>query len=167
MSVDKIPDHIDPTLDLDKIREECRSLVNKRAFISAGAAVVPIPFFDVAIDASILSILLPDISAKFGLAPDQIAVYDPKTKQIQWDELRKRGVQFAGLVVTRGAVKQSIQGLGTRILTKQVAKFIPLGGQIIAASLGYYVLRKVANAHIEDSYQLAKKLQSKQQLKVI
>jgi uncharacterized protein (DUF697 family) len=162
MKLDKIPTSIDPNMNLEQIREECRKLVKKRAFISAGAAVIPVPFLDVAIDASILSVLLPEISAKFGLAPEQMAVFDMETKEIQWDELRKRGVQFVGLVVTRGAVKKSIQGLGTKIVTKQVTKFIPLGGQIIAASLGFYVMRKVANAHVDDSYNLAKELQRKQ-----
>ena len=161
MKFDQVPERISPSLNLDSIREECRSLVKKRAFISAGAAVVPVPFLDVAVDASILSVLLPEISAKFGLAPEQIAVYDLKTKQIHWDELRKRGVQFVGLVVTRGAVRASIQGLAGRIAAKQVTKFIPLGGQLVAATLGYYVMRKVANAHIDDCYGLAKSIQAK------
>lgn len=161
MKLDQVPERISPALNLDGIREECRSLVKKRAFISAGAAVVPVPFLDVAVDASILSVLLPEISAKFGLAPEQMAVYDLKTKQIHWDELRKRGVQFVGLVITRGAVRQSIQGLAGRIAAKQVTKFIPLGGQIVAATLGYYVMRKVANAHIDDCYGLAKSIQAK------
>lgn len=167
MKLDKIPATIDPALDLDKVREECKQMVKKRAYVSAGAAIVPVPFFDVAIDASMLSVMLPEISAKFGLAPEQMKVFDPETKQIQWDELRKRGIQFAGLVVTRTAVKQSIQGLGTRMLTKQVIKFIPLGGQLIAAGMGYYVMRKVANAHIDDSYALAKQLQGKGQRAVV
>lgn len=167
MKLDKLPASIDPSMNLDKIREECRQLVKKRAYISAGVAIIPVPFLDVAIDASILSVLLPEISAKFGLAPEQMAVFDPKTKEIQWDELRKRGVEFVGLVATRGVVKKSIQGLGTKILTKQVTKFIPLGGQIVAASLGFYVMRKVANAHVDDSYKLAKQLQDKQKSNLV
>jgi hypothetical protein len=43
-----------------------------------------------------------------------------------------------------------------------VTKFIPLGGQAIAASLGYFVMKKVADAHIEDTYKLAKSIQQKQ-----
>lgn len=161
MKLDNVPERLNPALNLDKIRDECRSMVKKRAFISAGAAVVPVPFLDVAVDASILSVLLPEISNKFGLAPEQMAVYDLKTKQIHWDELRKRGVQFVGLVVTRGAVRASIQGLAGRIAVKQVTKFIPLGGQLVAATLGYYVLRKVANAHIDDCYSLATSIKAK------
>ncbi|MEG2920770.1 MAG: hypothetical protein RR856_06810, partial [Acinetobacter sp.] len=103
MKIDKIPDSIDPALDLEIIRAECLELVQKRAYISAGAAVVPVPFLDVVIDVGILSQLIPEVNARFGLAPEQISVYDPETKQVHWHELRKRGVEFSGLVIARTA----------------------------------------------------------------
>ena len=82
MKLDKVPDHIDPSLNLERIREECLELVKKRAYFSAGAAIIPVPFLDVAIDVGILSQLIPEVNARFGLAPDQISVFDPKTKQV-------------------------------------------------------------------------------------
>ncbi|ENV13869.1 MULTISPECIES: hypothetical protein [Acinetobacter] len=167
MKLDKFPDQIDPSLNLEQIREECLELIKKRAYMSAGAAVIPVPFLDVLIDVGILSQLIPEINARFGLAPEQVSVFDPKTKQVQWDELRKRGVQFSGFVVARTAVKKSINNVAAKYITKQVTKFIPLGGQLIAASLGYFVMKKVAEAHVEDSYKLAKNIQQKQQSKTV
>ena len=167
MKLDKFPDQIDPSLNLEQIREECLELIKKRAYMSAGAAVIPGPFLDVLIDVGILSQLIPEINARFGLAPEQVSVFDPKTKQVQWDELRKRGVQFSGFVVARTAVKKSINNVAAKYITKQVTKFIPLGGQLIAASLGYFVMKKVAEAHVEDSYKLAKNIQLKQQAKTV
>ncbi|KAF5302757.1 hypothetical protein FQR65_LT19064 [Abscondita terminalis] len=151
MKIDKIPDSIDPTLNLEQIREECLELVKKRSYVSAGAAVVPVPFFDVVID----------------VAPDQISVYDPATKKIHWNELRKRGFEFSGLVVARTAVKASFNNMAAKIITKQVTKFIPLGGSIIAASLGYIVMKKVAETHVDECYKLAKGIQQKQQASVV
>lgn len=162
MKIDKIPDAIDPQLNLESIREECLELVKKRAYCSAGAAVIPVPFLDVIIDVGILSQLIPDVNARFGLAPEQISVYDPQTKQVHWKELRKRGVEFSGLVVARTAVKKSLNNVLAKVITKQVTKFIPLGGQLIAASLGYMVMKKVADAHVEDCYKIAKSIQQKQ-----
>ena len=163
MKIDHIPDAIDPRLNLELIRAECLELAKKRAYCSAGAAIVPVPFFDVVIDVGILSQLIPEINARFGLSPEQISVYDPATKQVHWHELRKRGVEFSGLVVARTAVKKSINNAAAKYITKQVSKFIPLGGQAIAAGLGYFVMKKVADAHIEDCYRLAKSIQQKQQ----
>lgn len=167
MKIDNIPDSIDPTLNIDAIRTECLDLVKNRAYFSAGTAVIPVPFLDVVIDVGILSQLIPEINTRFGLAPDQISVYDPKTKEIHWKELRKRGIEFSGLVVARTAVKKSINNFAAKMITKQVTKFIPLGGQIIAASLGYFVMKKVAEAHVEECYRLAKRMQQKQGTTII
>ncbi|EMO3725611.1 hypothetical protein ACWKDC_003367, partial [Acinetobacter baumannii] len=77
MKIDNIPDYIDPSLNLEQIRDECQELIQKRAYVSAGAAIVPIPFFDVVVDLGILSQLIPDINSRFGLAPEHVSVYDP------------------------------------------------------------------------------------------
>ena len=69
--------------------------------------------------------------------------------------------------MARTAVKKSINNVAAKYITKQVTKFIPLGGQLIAASLGYFVMKKVAEAHVEDSYKLAKNIQQKQQAKTV
>ena len=167
MKIDKLPDAIDPSLNLEQIRDECLEQVKKRSYVSAGVAVIPIPFLDVVIDVGMLSLLIPEINARFGLAPDQISVYDPATKKIHWNELRKRGFEFSGLVVARTAVKASLNNMAAKIITKQVTKFIPLGGSIIAASLGYIVMKKVAEAHVDECYKLAKNIQNKQTQKLV
>ena len=167
MKIDKIPESIDPNLNLESIRQECLDIVKKRAYISAGVAIVPVPFLDVVIDVGILSQLIPEINARFGLAPEQISVFDPATKQVHWSELRKRGIEFSGLVVARTALKKSLNNAAAKYLTKQVTKFIPLGGQAIAASLGYIVMKKVAEAHVEESYKLAKGIQQKQHANLV
>ena len=167
MKIDKIPESIDPNLNLEQIRKDCLELVKKRSYVSAGAAVVPVPFFDVVIDVDMLSFLIPEISARFGLAPEQINEYDPETKKIHWNELRKRGFEFSGLVVARTAVKSSLNNIAAKVITKQVIKFIPLGGSIIAASLGYIVMKKVSEAHVEECYKLAKNIHQKQQASVV
>ena len=167
MKIDKIPDSIDPNLDLEHIRAECLELVKKRSYVSAGVAMIPVPFLDVVIDVGMLSMLIPEINTRFGLSPEQITVYDPATKKVHWNELRKRGFEFSGLVVARTAAKSSLNNIAAKVLTKQVTKFIPLGGSIIAASLGYIVMKKVAEAHVEESYKLAKTVQQKQKANVV
>ena len=161
MNIENIPEFIDPKLDLEQIRTECLQFTKKRAYWSAGAAIVPIPFFDVVVDLGMLSHIIPEINQRFGLAPEHISVYDPATKKIHWNELRKRGFEFSSFVAARTAVKSSLNGFFTKIATKQITKFIPLGGQIISASLGYFMMRKITEAHIQDCYHLAKRIQQK------
>lgn len=141
--------------ELEKIRKECQALVRQRALVSAGVAIVPVPFLDVVVDASILTSLIPEISQRFGLAPEQIAAFDPETKKVAWAEITRRGSQFLGLVVTRTIVRQSIQGFASRMISRQVTKFIPFGGQLVAAGLGYFVMRRIAYQHIDDCFAVA------------
>lgn len=56
---------------------------------------------------------------------------------------------------------KTFNGFFGKIVTKQVTKFIPLGGQIVAASLGYFMMKKIAQTHLNDSYNLAKRIQQK------
>jgi uncharacterized protein (DUF697 family) len=161
MKIDKITNIIDPALDLDAIRKECLDLMKTRAYISAGVSAVPIPLFDVAVDAGMLTQLLPEISTKFGLEKEKLAAINFQTGDIRWRELGSRSLAFAGLIATRSATRLSIRGLGARIVSRQVVKFIPLGGPIIAASMGYFVFKKITTDHINECYELAKELQGK------
>ena len=159
---EKLPKTIDPSLDLDKVKEECKALVKKRAKISAGVSIIPVPFFDVAVDASMLTQLLPDISERFGLIEGRQSAVDLESREIHWQALKDRTVDFAGLMATRGIVKKAMQNFGGRIAAKQVTKFIPLGGQLVAATMGYMIFRKIAFDHIDECYNLSKEIQQKQ-----
>ncbi|KTF06446.1 hypothetical protein MGSAQ_002058, partial [marine sediment metagenome] len=114
-------------------------MVKKRARVSAGVAIVPVPFFDVAVDAGMLTQLLPEISERFGLIEDRQSAIDLQSREVHWSAVKDRTVDFAGLMATRGIVKKTIQGFGGRIAAKQVTKFIPLGGQLVAATMGYTI----------------------------
>ncbi|WP_201527601.1 MULTISPECIES: hypothetical protein [Psychrobacter] len=161
-SAEKLPNTIDPNLNLDKVKKKCRAIVKKRAKYSAGVAIVPVPFFDVAVDAGMLTHLLPDISERFGLLEGREPAVDLESRAIHWSALKDRTVDFAGLMATRGIVKKTVQGFGGRIAAKQVTKFIPLGGQLVAATMGYMIFKKIAFDHIDDCYNLAKDIQQKQ-----
>lgn len=141
--------------ELEAIREECRALVRKRALVSAGVAVVPVPFLDVVVDARILMELLPEISYRFGLEPERIEGMDSEHKRRAWRVIRARGSRLIGIVVTRQLVRRAFMGFTGRLVARQIAKFIPLGGQIVAAGLGYFVMRKMAYRHIDDCYAVA------------
>lgn len=141
--------------ELDRLRDECRELVRQRALISAGAAVVPVPLLDIAVDAGILMDLIPEISRRFGLATEDIDAMDPAQQEKTWRQIRRRGSQLVGIVLTRQLVRKSFQGMAGRLITRQISKFVPLGGQIVAAGLGYFVMRKIAYQHIDDCYAIA------------
>lgn len=165
IKAEHLPKSIDPNLNLEKIKVECEELVNKQAKLSAGAAIVPVPMLDVAVDAGLLTKLLPEISERFGLVDSSKTVN--LNNQTSFEQYKDRAVEFAGLVVSRSIAKKTFQGFGSRIIAKQVTKFIPFGGQIVAGTIGYLMFKKIANAHIEECYQIAKRLQKEHHAKTV
>ncbi len=151
--------YIDPNLDLDKIRRECQELVKTRAKVSAGIAAIPVPFLDVAVDATLLTKLLPEISERFGLIDKKSDAANIDNKDARFKSFKDSLLSFGGLVATRGIVKQTFQGFGGRIISKQVAKYVPFGGSIVAGTMSYMIFKKIAFNHIDECYKLAKRLQ--------
>jgi uncharacterized protein (DUF697 family) len=143
------------TEELNHIKQECEALMKKNCMFSAGAAIIPVPFLDMAIDAGILTQLLPQVSAKFGLSQARSSVYDAKSKNINWPAVRSLGIDVASVVAKRRVIRGAMQNFGTRLLTKQVTKFVPFGGQLIAATIGYTAMKKIAQAHINECYNQA------------
>lgn len=165
LDVEKLPTTINPDLDLDKVKQECEELVKSQAKFSAGAAIVPIPLIDLVVDASLLTKLLPEITQRFGLAPEASAVNLNKQDHESWMQYKDRAIQFASLAFSRGIAKKTIQGFGGRIVAQQVTKIIPFGGQIVSATMGYLIFKKIADDHINECYKTAKQIQQNQSAK--
>ncbi|WP_062238116.1 hypothetical protein [Fictibacillus sp. FJAT-27399] len=150
--------------ELEAIRTECRVLVNKRASASAAAAVIPIPGVDVGADITIMMELLPAINEKFGLAPGQIEKMDATLKGKIIVLITSAGSQFAGRVVTKQMISLLLKKAGKRIAVKQVTKFVPFVGQAVAAGISFAAMKYLGNSHIEECYQVCKKMIEEQQM---
>lgn len=141
--------------ELDAIRDQCLQRVKRMSWVSAGAAAMPVPLLDLVVDVGVLYTLIPEINERFGLAPEQIdAMSEPSRLQV-WKRRAERGSSLIGMVITRTLIQRSLQSFWIRIVTRQVAKFIPLGGQIIAGAMGYWVMRQLAMRHVDDCYEVA------------
>lgn len=140
---------------LDAIRAECRSLVTRRASLSAGVAVVPLPLLDVGTDIAILLKLLPTINARFGLTPQQIDGLDAETKRIVMLFIGSVGTTLVGRIVTRDLVVKILMKMGVRVTTKGIVKFVPLLGQAVSASISFGAMKVLGNRHIDDCYEIA------------
>ncbi len=142
---------------LDTIRDECRKLVTRRASLSAGAAVVPLPMLDLGTDVMILLRLLPRINERFGLTPEQIDGLDVETKRTVMLFIGSVGSALVGRLVTRELVVRLLMKMGVRITTKGVVKFVPLFGQAVSASISFAAMKLLGNRHIDDCYEVARR----------
>jgi hypothetical protein len=143
--------------ELDRIRDECRALVTKRALVSAGTAVVPIPGIDLVADVGLLTNLLPEISRRFGLDHDQVASMEPRKAEQVLVVATSLGNSAIGRAVTKRIVTAILRRVGIRLVGAQAAKFVPILGQAAAASISFGAMKLTGNRHVDDCYETAKR----------
>jgi len=136
-----------------------RRLLNRRALVGAAASAVPIPGLDWAVDAALLSRLLPEINAQFGLTPAQLERLPAHKREQVQKALATVGSLVIGKVVTRDLVLRMAKTVGMRMTTKQAAKYVPLAGQAVAAAMGYAALRYLGEEHIKDCVRVVQEAQ--------
>ncbi len=147
----------DPALAAALLR--ARRLLNRRALVAAAASTVPVPGLDWAVDAALLSRVLPQISAEFGLTPEQLDALDPKKHEQVQKAVAMVGSVLIGKFITRDLALKALRAAGMRMTTKQLSKYIPFAGQAVSAALGYATLRFLGEQHIRDCVAVAEAAQ--------
>lgn len=144
---------------LEAAARRARRLLNRRALVAAAASAVPVPGLDWAVDAALLSRLLPQINAEFGLTPEQIDRLDPSQREKVQKAVALVGSALIGKFITRDMVLRLTAAMGVRLTTRQAAKYVPLAGQALSATLGYATVRYLGERHIHDCLQVARAAQ--------
>ena len=70
------------------------------------------------------------------------------------------GSELIGKLVTKQLVLQVLKRVGIRVATKSVAKYVPILGQALAASISFGAMKVVGNSHVDDCYEVAKRVMS-------
>ncbi|QLI80348.1 hypothetical protein HZU75_01695 [Chitinibacter fontanus] len=143
--------------ELEAIRQECRDLVNQRSLISAAAAAVPIPGLDVGADVAIMTRMIALINEKFHLGEQDLAQLDDGTRRKLLVIISSIGSSLIGRYASKELIILALKRVGVRMVSKQAAKFIPILGMVVAATISFGAMRILGNAHIEDCYQVLKR----------
>lgn len=127
-----------------------RKLLNRRALGSAAAAATPLPGLDWAVDAALLTRLIPAINAQFSLTPEQIQRLPDQQRSKLERAVALVGSNMIGKKITHGLVMQATKSILMRVTTAKAARFIPIVGQAVSAAVSYATLRYLGEAHIQD-----------------
>lgn len=141
---------------LEAAVKRSRKLLNKRAMVAAAASAVPVPGLDWMVDAAMLSRLIPEINKEFGLTPQQLDQLEPKKRDQVQKAVTMVGSVLIGKFISRDLVIKAATKIGVRLTTKQVAKYVPLAGQVISAAVGYAAIRYFGEEHMKDCIRVAK-----------
>ena len=136
-----------------------RKLLNKRAMVAAAASAVPVPGLDWAFDAALLSKLIPEINKEFGLTPQQLDQLSPNKREQVQKAVTMVGSVLIGKLISRDLVLKAATKIGMRLTSKQLAKYVPFAGQIVAAAVGYAAIRYFGEEHMKDCIRVARQAQ--------
>ena len=136
-----------------------RKLLNRRAMVAAAASAVPVPGLDWAVDAALLSKLIPEINKEFGLTPQQLDQLDPSKREQVQKAVTMVGSVLIGKLISRDLVIKAATKIGMRLTSKQLAKYVPFAGQIVAAAVGYAAIRYFGEEHMKDCIRVAQQAQ--------
>ena len=125
-------------------------MLNRRALVAAAASAVPLPGLDWAVDAALLSRLIPAINAEFGLSPEQIERLPHHQRDQVQQAITAVGSMLVGRMLTKDLLLAVARRFGLRLTSQQAVKYLPLAGQAVSALIGYLAIRYLGNAHIED-----------------
>jgi uncharacterized protein (DUF697 family) len=136
-----------------------RKLLHRRALIAAVASAIPFPGLDWAVDAALLSQLIPQINREFGLTPAQLDQLDPGKREQFQKAASMGGSVLIGKFITRDLIVKMVTKIGLRLTSKELAKFVPLAGQVIASVIGYGAIRYFGEEHMKDCIRVARQAQ--------
>ncbi len=139
--------------------QRSRSMLNKRALVAGIAGAVPVPGLDWAVDAALLSRLLPKINSEFGLSAEQLDRLDPTQRERVQKAVTLVGTVLVGKFITKDLVLVAAKMIGMRLTAAQATKFVPLAGQAISALVGYAAIRYLGEQHIKDCVRVAQQAQ--------
>ena len=104
----------------DAVRRS-RTLLHRRALVSAGVGVVPVPGLDWAVNAALLSRLIPKINREFGLDASQLDQLTPHKREQVQKAVNIVGTVLIGKVLTRELLVAGARHMGVSLTSQQVA----------------------------------------------
>jgi uncharacterized protein (DUF697 family) len=132
-----------------------RRLLSHKALMAAAVGAVPIPGIDWAADATLLSRVIPQISAEFGLSVTQLDRLAPYDRERIQKAATAVGALLVGRLLTRELLITLARHAGFRMTAKQAARYVPIVGQAVSATLSYAALRALGELHIKDCVKVA------------
>lgn len=143
---------------IEAVARQCRRIVNRRALMAAGVAIVPIPGLDWITDIGVLLKVIPEINRAFGLTPEQVERLAPDRRLVVYKAISAGGSMLVGKLVTRDLILHALKIVGVRLSTQQAAKFVPVAGQALSAALTFSALKFVCEQHIRQCIAVSKQL---------
>jgi uncharacterized protein (DUF697 family) len=136
--------------DLEAAVRKSRKLLHQKALLAALASALPVPGLDGWVDAALMSRLVARINEEFGLTAARIDRLSPQRKEQFQKAMTLIGAFLIGRFVNADWVKRLGKRLAIQLGKRQLARWIPIAGQALAALMGYATIRALGEHHIRE-----------------
>jgi hypothetical protein len=143
---------------LEDAKSRCKKLVTTRAVAAGTASAIPGAVAGIAADIGLLLELLPKINRAFGLDPEQVDELDEQMKQQIYVLAGNTGSHFIGKAITKEAIQSILKAFGFRAGVKAAASWVPFFGSAVGGVIGFGMMKYVGNQHVNECYELLKKI---------
>lgn len=137
---------------LEKKKKACETNVYKASGAALANGINPIPGLDIGIDISVLLGLFASIRNSYGLTNERL-----KSKEALFPSLAPiiNNILRYG---TKDGIILLLKKYASEQLCKQVSKFIPFVGPVIAASISYGITLAAGVSYLNDCHSIAKSI---------
>ena len=134
--------------DLDDKKEAILSDIDNYALLGAVNALNPVPGVDISVDVGLIVKMFADIRETFGITDET------KADLNKYNIILPVGNKVFNYVTKEG-VLVLIKELSGRFVSKEFSKYIPIVGQLAAATAGYAMILYLGQSYVEDCYNIA------------
>ena len=71
--------------------------------------------------------------------------------------IKKAGSTLVGQLITKELIVAALKKVGVRLAAKQIAKFVPIAGQVVAAVFSGSAMLYIGYAHIDECCEVVRK----------
>ena len=143
---------------LKKKRDVAMGLIPLYAGLAAVNGLNPVPVVDVAADVSLLVKMGASVAQIYGLTSNQFEYIKRLMGQKALPGLFAKVSQFAAKYLVKEGVILLLKQIATRTAAKQLSKWVPFVGPLIAAGLGWKATFMLGEQMIEEAEALAREI---------
>ncbi len=133
-----------------------KKIVSRYSALAAANGFNPVPGLDISVDIGLLLKMGNEIRDIFGLTEKQqdfVKEYiDERTAKI----ISGKALQFTAKYIGKEAIILLLKKAASSQVTKNITKWIPFVGQIIAAGIGFLLTSSIGEGMIKDAEEIAK-----------
>lgn len=150
---------------IEQKRRIAQKIVSWSSVTSAANGLNPIPGLDVSIDAGILVNMVKQINNIYGLSEQQLKYVEKAVPNLM-DAPEYQGIKqgilklIAKYAATEGIVLV-LKRMGSKVVIKNVSKYLPFVGQLISAGIGYKMTASFGETYIDEAEEKAQLLLDK------